>query len=589
MDNPVEEIKKKIDIIDFIGSYISLKKSGRNFKAICPFHQEKTPSFVISPERQIWHCFGACSEGGDIIKFLMKWENITFFEALRDLAQKAGIKLKKTTFEDRVWKQKQKLIEINNLAAAYYQYILEKTKYGKKASDYLLNRGINAKITHKFQLGYAPSSWESLSSFFQVKRYAPQEVEDTGLIIKGKKDYYDRFRGRLVFPIKNPRGEIIGFSGRILDNKTSEAKYINTPETLLYHKRETLFGIDLAKEAIKKQGSVFLVEGEFDMISPFQHGVENIAAIKGSAVTKEQLMLLKRYVNRVNLFLDADQAGEEAVKRSIEEIENLDLEAGVVSVDFGKDPDEAVRKDLEKFKLALKKPVPLYDFLLTHLQKKYPVTEAFGKKKIGEEMVFYLDKIKNPIIQSHYIKQLAGLLQVSEAIINSLIRKAKYKSRSKATFHLIKKENKEEVRDIIIQKYLLSFIFQSANPYKTFEKIDKIINKEDFSIPAYQKIWQIFIDLKTSKPEEFNLQKFVNILSPQLQPVFDEVYLFASHDLVLETNNIKKIAYELKKLSIKRTITELVSSKEEMADAKRKKIKELSRQLNQVEKTMALL
>ena len=589
MDNTLEEVKKKIDIIDFIGSYITLKKSGRNYKAVCPFHQEKTPSFVISPERQIWHCFGACGDGGDIFKFLMKWENITFYEALKELAKKADVKLKNVSFEDRTWKQKQKLVEINNLSAQYYQYILEKTKYGKKAVDYLINRGINNKIINKFQLGYAPQSWNSLRSFLRLKHHNPQEVVDAGLIIKGKSDYYDRFRGRLIFPIKNPRGEIIGFSGRILDPKASEAKYINTPETLLYHKRETLFGIDLAKEAIKKTGSVYLVEGEFDMITPYQFGIENITAIKGSAVTKEQLILLKRYVNKINLFLDADAAGEEAIKRSIEEIENLDLEAAVVSVDFAKDPDEAIRKDLSKFKEALKSPVPIYDFLLNYLQKKYSLTEAFGKKKIGEEMVGYLDKIRNPIIQSHYIKRLAGILQVSESIINSLIRKSRFKTRQKTSFRTTKKENHEEIRDVIIQKYLLSLIFQSDNPYQVIEKVDQIINADDFSFPAYQKIWRVMTEYKKNNPKEFKLQEFVKTLVIELHPVFDEVYLFASHEQVIETKNMKRIAYELKRYSIKREITSLVSTQEDIVEEKRIKIKELSRQLNQVEKTIVLL
>lgn len=589
MDNPVEEIKRKIDIVDFIGSYISLKKTGRNFKANCPFHQEKTPSFIVSPERQIWHCFGACNTGGDIIKFLMKWENITFYEALRDLAKKAGVKLARVSFEDNVWKKKQKLFEINHLAAQYYQFILEKTKYGRKAVKYLLDRGIKKETAIKFQLGYAPLSWDSLRSYFKRKQYSPHEVEETGLIIKGKRDYYDRFRGRLIFPIKNSRNEIIGFSGRLLDKEADEAKYINTPETLLYHKRETLYGIDLAREAMKKEGSVFLVEGEFDMISSFQHGVKNIVAIKGTAVTNEQLMLLKRYINRINFFLDADQAGEEAIKRTIEEVEKLDFETGVVTIDFGKDPDEAIRKDAVKFKQSLKKPVPIYDFLLNYLQKKYSPNEAFGKKKIGEEMVFYLEKIKNPIVQSHYLKKLASLIQVNESVIYSLIRKAKYKSKNKASFRLSKKEDKKEPRELVVQKYLLSFIFQDDDPYKIVEEINKIISEEDFSFPAFQKIWQIFIKLKKTNPDKFVLQKLVDSLPAQLQTVFDEVYLFASHNLVPKTNNIKKLAYELKKFSLKRAITELVSSQEEITLNKRKRLQELSKQLTQVEKTIILL
>ncbi|PIV09550.1 DNA primase [Candidatus Roizmanbacteria bacterium CG_4_10_14_0_8_um_filter_36_36] len=589
MENPVEEIKRKIDIVDFIGSHITLKKSGRNFKAVCPFHQEKTPSFVVSPERQIWHCFGACGEGGDIIKFLMKWENITFYEALKDLAQKLRIRLKKVGFEDKVWKKKERLIEINNLTTQYYQYILNKTRYGTKGKDYLSNREINPKIIDKFRLGYAPLSWKSLFSFLRRKHYEPEEVSETGLIIKGNKDYYDRFRGRLIFPITNPRGEIIGFSGRVIESKKNEAKYINTPETLLYHKRETLFGIDLAKEMIKKEGNVFLVEGEFDMISPFQQGIENVVAIKGSAVTKEQLMLLKRYVNRINLFLDADPAGEEAIKRSVEEIESLDIEASVVLFDYAKDPDEAVRSDLVKFKKIIKSPIPIYDFLLNFFQKKYSISKPFGKKKIGDEMVIYLEKIKNPIVQSHYIKQLANLLSVSDSIIEGLIRKLKYKTKRKMSSFVTTKSSHEQNRDLILQKYLLSFIFQSNDPYQTEESVSRIVNLEDFSFPAYQKVYQSFLEYKKNHPGQFNLQKFAKVLAQEQLSVFDEIYLFASHDIELETKNAEKISYQLKKTSLKRKITELLSSKEEMAEEKRKQLRELNKQLNQVEKTIVLL
>ena len=295
MENPIEEIKKKIDIVEFIGSFITLKKAGRNYKAVCPFHQEKTPSFVISPERGIWHCFGACGEGGDVIKFLMKWENITFIEALRELAKKTGVKLNKISFEDKIWQKKEKYLGMNQIAGEFFHYILKKTAFGKKASQYLKNRALNQSIIDKFQLGYSPSSWDSLKLFLKKKKYEEEEIMENGLLIRSERgSYYDRFRGRLMFPLKDGRNNILGFSGRILDEKEKEAKYINTPETPIYHKRETLFGINLAKEEIKKKQNAFIVEGEFDMIIPYQFGFSNFVAVKGTALTNEQLMLLKQ-------------------------------------------------------------------------------------------------------------------------------------------------------------------------------------------------------------------------------------------------------------------------------------------------------
>src|SRR3989339_520432 len=265
MENQIEEIKKKIDIIEFIGSFITLKKTGRNFKANCPFHQEKTPSFIVSPERQIWHCFGGCGDGGDIVKFLMKWENITFIEALKELAQKAGVSLKNISFEDKIWRKRERYFNMNNLTAEFFEYLLNKTKFGEKGIDYLKNRSIKLATVKKFQLGYAPSSWDSLRLFLKKKKFEEEEIYENGLLVKSEGgSYYDRFRGRLMFPIKDSRDFIIGFSGRSLDEKDKQAKYINTPETPIYHKRETLFGINLAKETIKKDKNAYIVEGEFD-------------------------------------------------------------------------------------------------------------------------------------------------------------------------------------------------------------------------------------------------------------------------------------------------------------------------------------
>ncbi|MEK7070243.1 MAG: DNA primase, partial [Patescibacteria group bacterium] len=292
--NPIEEIKRKLDVVEFIGSHITLKKAGRNFKANCPFHQEKSASFVVSPERQIWHCFGACQEGGDVIRFLMKWENIPFVEALQELAKRTGVKLDTFDIQDSQWKKKEALIRVNNSAKDFYHYILTQSAIGKKAREYLAARNINEKIIETFQLGYAPQSWDSLIKFLIKKSFAQADLKDTGLTVTGKNNsLYDRFRGRIMFPINDTRGNNIGFSGRVLVEEDSKdgAKYVNTPETPLYHKRESLFGIHLAKDAIKKEGNVFLVEGEFDAISMYQSGVKNVVAIK-AVYEDDEIMII---------------------------------------------------------------------------------------------------------------------------------------------------------------------------------------------------------------------------------------------------------------------------------------------------------
>jgi DNA primase len=234
MDNAVDEIKKKLDVVEYIGRFVELKRSGRNFRGLCPFHQEKTPSFFVNPDRQVWRCFGACQVGGDVIAFLMKYESITFYEALKEMAQETGVKLDNTGFEDRAWQQKEKLVTIHNHATKYYHYLLMQHASGKTAREYLDERGINEKIRETFQLGFAPASWDSLSLYLRKKGYSNEDLLTAGLIIKSSKgSFYDRFRNRLMFPIVDSRDYVIAFSGRTLNKDAKEAKYINSPETPL--------------------------------------------------------------------------------------------------------------------------------------------------------------------------------------------------------------------------------------------------------------------------------------------------------------------------------------------------------------------
>lgn len=591
MESGIEEVKKRIDIVEFIGSFITLKKAGRNFKGLCPFHQEKTPSFVVSPDRQIWHCFGACNEGGDVIKFLMKWENLTFFEALKELADKAGVKLANISFEDKLWKKKERLLRINQLAAEYFNYILFKTDFGKKALLYLKDRDINVKTAQKFQLGYAPQSWDSLYNFLKKKKFEDEELLEAGLLVRSERGgFYDRFRGRLMFPIKDPRENTVGFSGRNLDPSTgsgqiNEAKYINTPETPIYHKRESLFGIDIAKEAIKKAQNVFIVEGEFDVIAPYQHGFANFVAIKGSALTREHLMLLKRFSPRATLALDVDTSGEEAARRGIEEAEPFDIELDILQFDYAKDPDEAVRSDPVKFKKELKKHLPVYDFIIELLQKKYPGSDAFSKKKIGEEAVPFIEKITNPIVHSHYVKKLSRILDVSEGSVEALIRR--YRQRKKQQTYLkaayAKKENGDREKNL--QTYLLSVMFQNQHPYEPADKIFRTLEASDFSYPSYGKLSEAFLVYQQQHSLEFKLQGFLKTLSSELRAVFDELYLYATYKGE-EEEKIEKLIYEIKKLSLKRQISDLTKKQEMLSKDQEKTVRELTTRLKDVEKML---
>lgn len=589
MNDTISEVKKRIEIVDFIGSFINLKRSGRNYKAVCPFHQEKTPSFVVSPDRQIWHCFGACSEGGDVIKFLMKWENLTFYEALKELAEKAGVKIKSVPFEDRVWEKKERLIKLNSLTADYFNYILHDTKYGKKALDYLKSRGINPKVIEKFNLGYAPNSWDSLYNFLTKKKFNQDELFEAGLVVKGQnRGYYDRFRGRIIFPITDPRGNIIAFSGRLLDEDAKEAKYINSPETPLYHKRENLYGINLAKDKIRKDNNVYIVEGEFDVISMFQKGFENTVAIKGSALTRDHLMYLKRYTNTVTLALDADASGEEAMKRALDDAESLEFEVKIAIIDFAKDPDEAVRKNFEDFKKALKNSVSIYDFVITYAQKKYPDTDAFSKKKIADIVIPFIEKINNPIVLSHYIKKLTGILEVSEQSIFTQINRFRHNKNQKHFLNRKPDDESKESRDLKIQKYVLSLIFQSKSPYSLSEKLFNTVRADELSTPSYQKIAEFLIKFSKEQQNQFNIDKFSLMLKPELRAVFDELFLYATFEADFEDDNVNKLISEIKKFSLKREISKLLKS-DTSSDKKDKQLTELNTALKQLEKNIIKL
>jgi len=579
MEGTVEKLKERIDIVELIGSYVQLKKAGRNFKGLCPFHQEKTPSFVVSPDRQLWRCFGSCGVGGDAIAFYMKYENLSFLEALKDLAQRYGIEIEKMPIEDKMARYKERLVKVNQVAADFYHYILTKSSIGKTALDYLKKRQITDKIIDTFQLGYSPSSWDSLTRFLYTKKFNNTELVDSGLCIQKQQSgsVYDRFRGRVMFPLKDHRGNTVGFSGRILSGE-SEAKYVNTPETTLYHKRSMLFGFHITKEAVKKEDKIILVEGEFDMIMPFQQGVSAIAAIKGSALTTEQLQLIKRYTTRIHLALDADKAGEEAIRRAIEVAEPMGFELGVITIEGGKDPDEAVRTNESEFKKSLEHPIPVYDFLMQLFAKKYPPADPFNKKQIGEEMAPFLYAITNPIVQSYYIKQLAKLLDVGEDAASRVVRGYRKKRLVRPNIQEI--QVKKPLRELVIQQFLLEQLLHTSSLADHMAEIQNIVTEDIFTTPSYGKL---FVKLKEKAAEKstFDINIFIQSLPPELASVADELYLKASTEEQSTIKSLKHIAYEIKRNFLRTLLKNMLNLGSE---AHEEELKGLQARLKEVEK-----
>ncbi|MBD3250530.1 MAG: DNA primase [Candidatus Pacebacteria bacterium] len=419
----VNQVKQANDIVDVLSERLDLKRAGSSYKAVCPFHNESTPSFFVNQEMQRYKCFG-CAESGDVIEFLEKYEGMSFLEALKYLADRAGIVLKQY-HRTQADEQRETLLGILDLAKQYYHYLLTKHELGKKAQNYLESRQTTNDSIKLFGLGYAPEGWRNLYQYLvKKKKYKPEMIEQAGLIIKSKNGrYYDRFRDRIMFPLKNHRGQVVGFSGRALEKDDKTPKYINSPETDLYHKSEMLFGYSELFSAIREKRELVLVEGEFDVISSAQAHVNYIAAIKGSALTEEQIKLIKRTVDKVTLCLDSDQAGVKATLRAIELIKNTELDLRVIDLsqlptDLGvNDVDDLARKKPDLWRQTVKNSISPYDFLIRIGLRNYDQSTPEGKRKIIDFLAPALNNISHQVEKDFYLQKVSEKLGVRTSLV----------------------------------------------------------------------------------------------------------------------------------------------------------------------------
>lgn len=427
MYSQVEEIKAKLSVEEVIGGYLQLQKAGRNLKACCPFHNEKSPSFMVSPERQFWYCFG-CNEGGDIFTFLMKIEGIKFVDALKILGDRAGVEVRYKNVSR--WGVEQppegNLLGVLEASKKFYQHCL-KIKNGRKAYEYLLERGLDDEIIQHFELGFAPDSWNLLSDYLKKKGFSEVEIFGAGMTVK-KDDggFYDRFRGRIMFPVMGVSGQVLGFGSRVMpggDEKS--AKYINTPETLVYNKGRILYGLDKAKMFIRSADECIMVEGNMDVIASHQAGVKNVVAASGTALTIDQIRIIKRYTNNLVFSFDTDSAGVKAANRAI----ILALEEGmnvqIIQVAEGKDPADCVKRDPKIWQEAVLHKTKIMDFYFDSTLKKYDSNEIEGKKKITDELLEVIVKIPNRIEKSIYLQKLATIVGVTEEVLQRIIDEQK--------------------------------------------------------------------------------------------------------------------------------------------------------------------
>jgi len=433
-DSTLQDIKDRLNITDIISGYIPIRKAGVNFKAPCPFHNEKTPSLIISPQKQIWHCFG-CGEGGDIFGFVMKYENLDFKETLKLLAGKAGVALPQYNSQDKGQKdEKELLLRINNFATRYYHEVLIASTAGKQALEYLKNRGLTNGTIKQWQIGFAPEDFHFLEKALIKKNVALNDLVKAGVSAKNERgQIYDRFRGRITFPIFNYFGDVVGFTARILidDTKSAhstgsgQAKYINSPETIIYNKSKTLFGLNFAKETIRKKDEMVIVEGQMDCISLHQAGFNNVIASSGTAYNESAVDFTsaRRLSKNVKLCFDSDSAGQMALKKTGGMLLRQGFRVKVVSLGAAKDPDELVRKAPGLWEKAVLEAVWFLDYYIDLAGKKFPAGSVEQKLYLNEQVVPFLGYIGDALEQDHYIHKIVTGFGVFERTLRDQVKK----------------------------------------------------------------------------------------------------------------------------------------------------------------------
>jgi DNA primase len=495
-ENILEDILSRVDIVEVIAGYIPLKRAGRNFKAVCPFHHEKTASFVVSPDRQIFHCFG-CHTGGNAFRFLMQYERLDFPEAVRTLAKKAGVALPEVERQDtQAANLITQLYKINEWAALFYSHNLN-TPEAQVARSYLIKRGIKPPTAHLFRLGFALDKWDALTNHLRAKDVHLALLEKAGLVLpKEGGGYYDRFRQRIIFPIADIKSRPLGFGARVLpapskvEGGETLPKYINSPETPVYTKGRNLYGLNLSHEAIREKDYAVIVEGYLDFIIPYQEGLQNLVASQGTALTYEQARLLKRYTRNAVIVYDADSAGELASLRSLDIFIEEEMNVRVVSLPQGYDPDLFVRKNgIEKFQEKVEQADTLFDYKMKVLKSRYNPQSVEGKSAISSEMLSTINKFKNAVAKSEYIKLLAEGLSVDEDALLQDLKKIKEPRMSPGAYQ----PNSRKAVDINpTEKLLLKLMLEETD---VIHRIKDTLEPADFQDERTCRVVSIIFDL----------------------------------------------------------------------------------------------
>ncbi len=504
----IDQIRDANDIVDVISEYVPLRKRGKNYLGLCPFHAEKDPSFTVTPQKQIFYCFG-CGEGGNVIHFLMKHEKMSFPEAIELLAKKVNIPLPKDDWKEKSGGLSEKLYYANQSANEFFVKNLHREALGKPALQYLKKRGFDPDTLKLFSLGFAPQDWEGLVRFVQTKDITPEILTQAGLAVakEGKAGYYDRFRNRIIFPIINLSEKIIGFGGRVLDDK-DEPKYLNSPETPIYQKGKILYGLYLSKEEIRQKGSAVLVEGYMDLISLYQAGVKNVVASSGTAFTQDQAHLLSRYAEKVYLFFDADSAGQSATFRSVDLLFGEGLEVFVVSLEPGEDPDSFVRKF---GKLAveqkIKQAISYIDFKFESLGKDFSQLTMREQENVIRDLAETAKKIADEIRRNLFVKKIAQKFRMDESSVFKLVgkktRSAAHSPQSVDVRHPAPATDRRPLLEPLstgqekIERGILRLLMED---HKLLKTISGKLHPEDFLRTEHRELFELIKSEKKTSP-----------------------------------------------------------------------------------------
>ncbi|MBD3365863.1 DNA primase [candidate division WWE3 bacterium] len=523
----VQKVKTRLGIVEVVSSYLDLQRSGKNYKAVCPFHSEDTPSFMVSPKLGIYKCFG-CGASGDIFTFVQEMDGLDFYEALKKLADQAGVELEKAP-KNEAYRLKKKLYKINEKAVEFYEHLLLKHKAGKQGLEYLTKkRGLSKEVINEYRLGYAPKTWDLLYKFLVKQGYKDAEMEKAGVVIPRKKGdgYIDKFRGRVMFPLIDTTGKVQGFMARTIFDDIP--KYLNTSDTPVFNKSRFVFGLDKARISIKKKGTVF-VEGPMDVISAYQAGIKNVVAPLGTSLTSAHLKIIARYTEDVTFCFDSDTAGLEAIKRAIllAEKQNLNIKVAMIPEKY-RDLDEVLKDDADLAGDVLASAVSAYDFFIAYALKKHNKKSALGKKKIVTELAPIFSKISSEVALDHYVKELAEELETSEEVIYSALSSEEGKVDLDAAFGVSSTEAPVEVHSPIQDQeaYFLFLLLKLEDRLKMQPFLEKHKEAHFFGTQAKQTFTRLGDYVASSKGNKLDIKAFIDIMDESLAGFVQNLYLW---------------------------------------------------------------